>query len=156
MPNHIANILTITGEKADLKTLTEAIKSKENDYVLSFESFFPTPLLCPDSNKWHIINWGTKWDAYEVSKIHKNHKNSIRLSFQTAWSTPQRALVELSRLNPNVELFCEYADEDFGYNLGEYTLKDGQIILENNPIYGTIEAIKLSKDIYERAEELFV
>ena len=36
---------------------------------------------------WNIANWGTKWDACEVS-VQANSANSVSLSFDTAWSPP--------------------------------------------------------------------
>ena len=36
---------------------------------------------------WNIANWGTKWDACEVS-VQSNSANSVSLSFDTAWSPP--------------------------------------------------------------------
>lgn len=73
---------------------------------------------------WRLAKWGTKWDAYEIDV--SEEESSINLSFQTAWSTPFEAMKELSRQFPNLTVYVQYADEDFGYNCGTYLLKGGK------------------------------
>lgn len=45
------------------------------------------------------------------------------ISFDTAWSTPEPIIVQLSKDLPEVEMFILYADEDIGYNYGAYIMK---------------------------------
>lgn len=61
---------------------------------------------------WQVTNWGTKWDAYEISW------NGDSVSFQTAWSTPEPIFRKLAAKFPKVKFFIAYADEDTGSNCG--------------------------------------
>lgn len=90
---------------------------------------------------WHIHNWGTKWDCYS----HRGESESS-IIFETAWSTPIRALLKLSELYPDIQIDVRYADEDFGSNVGTYTLLDGNIQEIYQPDYSK-ESIKLAMDI---------
>jgi hypothetical protein len=91
---------------------------------------------------WQTSNWGTKWNAYEQVE----HDANV-IEFDTAWSTPYSLLVNLSKKYPQVTFEVEYADEDFGYNVGKYVLLNGETIEENIPDGGSQEAIEMAMDI---------
>jgi hypothetical protein len=93
---------------------------------------------------WRNTFWGTKWNAYDQSMDDDNV-----ISFDTAWSTPFDVIQELSFMFPNIEFEVKYADEDFGYNVGKYTIKNGAILSEYRPKGGSIEATELALDIKE-------
>ena len=160
MPNHISNVLTITGEKTDIKKLIQKVRGKKSDF--SFESFFPMPehidpnesSAAPAWYDWRVANWGTKWDCYEVSSI-SMEGDSIILSFQTAWSTPVPAFIKLSTLFPDVTIVCEFADEDMGCNVGQYNIKNGEVINFNCLDYSE-DSVKLAQRIYEKADQLLL
>jgi len=100
---------------------------------------------------WQNANWGTKWNAYEQCSIDEDV-----IEFQTAWSTPFSLLVNLSLMFPEVTFEVRYADEDFGYNVGEFTLLGGDEILTNIPDGGSDEAYEMAMDIqYGTPEEYF-
>ena len=119
MPNWCANSMYIKGfnEKNinKIKELKEYIEKEEYPQVFSF--FIPCPQELTDtikgyvgvdkdaehkkqlaSNKdlfgyetWYdfnIANWGTKWDTSEVT-IEDSSKDSLLLTFDTAWSPPE-------------------------------------------------------------------
>jgi len=90
---------------------------------------------------WAINNWGTKWNAYDI------HIVDDQVTFHTAWSTPFRAMVKLSEAFPDVVISVRYYDEDFGANVGEYELRNGQLEDENVPDNGSEEAYRLAIDI---------
>lgn len=91
---------------------------------------------------WAKINWSTKWGGYE------GYRNSDeRCEFQTAWSTPYNAMVTLSKKFPNTKITVQFADEDFGHNVGEYTLLAGLEIEEHMPEGGSAEACKMAMEI---------
>ena len=46
-----------------------------------------------------------------------------------------------------------YADEDWGYNCGTVTYKDGKIIKSNLPKPGSVEAIRLGDKIWNYDEK---
>ena len=90
---------------------------------------------------WQCSNWGTKWNAYEVNK----YDNVVE--FQTAWSTPYGILVKLSELFPDVLVSVRYSDEDFGHNVGEFDLFNGEEVNVNQPEGGSREAYELAMEI---------
>lgn len=92
---------------------------------------------------WQISNWGTKWNAYD--QIHSEGDNVI--TFDTAWSTPYNAMAHLSAKYPELTFKVKYADEDFGFNVGEYILQSGECIEENIPEGGSMEAIRMAIEI---------
>ena len=73
--------------------------------------------------RWSIENWGTKWNSYEIEYINDN-----QVTFQTAWEFPKPIIQKLSELYPELTIIAEYYDEDFGYNLGSCTFKEGILI----------------------------
>ena len=74
---------------------------------------------------WNIENWGTKWNAYST-KIGASENGVTELRFESAWSHPYPVIEALSKKFPNVAIKVAYADEDLGYNLGKYSIKNGE------------------------------
>jgi len=95
-----------------------------------------------DWYSWNNDNWGTKWNAYEID-IRENGD----IKFETAWSNPYQVMEALSLKYPEAIISVRYADEDFGHNVGEYTLTEGSVIEENTPNGGSEEAYELAADI---------
>lgn len=91
---------------------------------------------------WQNANWGTKWNAYSQIEV-----SDDCIEFDTAWNTPYELLVNLSAMFPEVEFRVEYADEDFGYNVGKYILFGGEEIDNDIPQGGSKEAILMAMDI---------
>ena len=94
-----------------------------------------------DWYSWSIDKWGTKWNAYSTED------NGDEIVFQTAWSCPDGVLIALSQQYPDVEFKVRYADEDFGANVGEFTLLNGVETWSNIPDDGSNEALHLAMDI---------
>lgn len=90
---------------------------------------------------WSIMNWGTKWNAYDINF------DGSDFSLQTAWSTPFNAMHALSEKFPHVTICVKYFDEDFGNNTGEYHLKNGDVVYEYMPDPFTEEAFRFAIDI---------
>ena len=91
---------------------------------------------------WRIRNWGTKWNAYDVEW------GAYSVLFQTAWSGVPEILEKLSERFPEVEMLYRWSDEDIGYNVGEFTMKDGHVIDLNIPNPGSKEAYDLAFEIH--------
>jgi hypothetical protein len=91
---------------------------------------------------WCCNNWGTKWGAYDVYKV-----DDYAFEFLSAWSTPIAAMMVLSKLHPEVEIFVRYFDEDFGANVGEYKLLGGKVTYIYQPADCTEAAYRLAIDI---------
>ena len=90
---------------------------------------------------WQVANWGTKWNATDSIEFGDG------IEFNTAWSTPFELLVKLSLKYPEVTINVRYADEDFGHNVGEYTLLNGEEIASEIPQGGTYEAYIMAMEI---------
>ena len=104
---------------------------------------------------WRVQNWGTKWNCYQI--FDENWENDNEIEFQTAWSNPLPILQELSRQFPEVKIEVRYYDEDFGSNVGEYTLLCGEVQELNIPrdiTEGLRLAIDISGDDYHFTEGL--
>ena len=91
---------------------------------------------------WQTANWGTKWNGYDQYEVDENC-----IEFNTAWGTPVTLLTALSLKYPQVTFEVEYADEDFGYNVGKFVLLNGETIDQNIPDGGSQEAIEMAMDI---------
>ena len=112
--------------------LEEAQKALDNERLYG----------CRDWYGWSTDNWGTKWNAYNT-----NDTDTDEVSFETAWSNPYPVIVALSAKYPEAVFHMRFADEDFGHNVGEYSLKGGYVVDENIPEGGSEEALELAADI---------
>ena len=159
MPNHVENILSFEGNEKDIKELMQCLVI---DGSPSVDGFLPMPLelkgtKSPSRAKdqvlidkyghdnwydWALENWGTKWGFYDGGVI-----NDDSVYFMTAWATPYKAIQKLSEKFPSVTIKVQYADEDFGHNVGEYTFLNGIEIEINIPDGGSYDALKLALDI---------
>ena len=100
---------------------------------------------------WQVNNWGTKWNP---SEVYWGETNDF-VSFNTAWSTPFPILLKLSKKFPKAKFIIEYADEDFGYNVGTYTLIGGIETECIIPEGGSREAYEMAIDI-QGGEDFFL
>lgn len=91
---------------------------------------------------WQVANWGTKWNAYDQYSDGNNF-----IEFSTAWSTPYHAITALSVKYPTLRFEVEFADEDFGHNVGKYTFLDGECVDKNIPKGGSPEALRMAMEI---------
>lgn len=98
---------------------------------------------------WCCDNWGTKWNACEP------WTDVNAFGFQTAWSNVSNLMVIVSERFPDIEMNYAWADEDFGYNVGRMTIKNGKIIKRYIPTGGSDEAYELATDIlgYDARDE---
>jgi hypothetical protein len=112
--------------------LEEAQKALDNERLYGHRDWY----------SWSNANWGTKWNAYDT-----NESGDDGVYFDTAWSNPYPVMEALSRKYPDVVFHVRFADEDFGHNVGEYSLKNGDMIYENIPEGGTEEAYEMAGDI---------
>lgn len=148
MPNHVTTIIEAPKEVIDSLYLDEHVDfntvipmpdedssiftATRHDYGFgvgySMDGYSPMD--------WARGNWGTKWNAYDVERPDETH-----VQFDTAWSHPVPVLEALSQKFPDTELHVKYADEDTGYNLGEYWMTNGTINQETVLVDGTPEAL---------------
>lgn len=95
---------------------------------------------------WNITHWGTKWNACEPERI-----DSDTVVFDTAWSTPVKAIEELSRQYPDNTFSVRYADEDIGSNCGRYAFQAGDMVEEWYPTDD--EAVQYAKEMWGYEDE---
>jgi hypothetical protein len=76
-----------------------------------------------DWYSWSLEKWGTKWNAYQIEA-----RGDGAIRFQTAWSAPLPVIYSLSLQNRADRIRLRWADENTGWNAGDVTLLDGQIV----------------------------
>jgi hypothetical protein len=161
MPNHVGTIV-----KYDKKHHEEVAKKvaslpsipEDEKREFDFKSLIPMPshIFTGDLGrkdeekhgeencwlKWCRFNWGTKWNAYDILV------KPGEIKFDTAWNHPIPVLRQLSCDFPEIEFEVLYADENWGYNLGHYRIKnlEGGMVKEYVP--GTPEAIKFACEVH--------
>jgi hypothetical protein len=115
-----------------LANLEEAQKALDNERLYGHRDWY----------SWSTSNWGTKWNAYST-----NDNEDDGIYFETAWSTPYPVMLALSAKYPEVVINVRFADEDFGHNVGEYILQNGDVVEENIPEGGSDEAYEMAAEI---------
>lgn len=131
MPNHITNIVVVSGDENRIRAMLKAVQNDEHGVgSLDFNKIIPMPDN-DDSYHWCIANWGTKWNSYGYTGniFFENGK----MTFYTAWSAPHPILEKLSEMYPDIKFEHEWADEDIGSNCGRYVYYDSKRIEEYYP-----------------------
>lgn len=149
MPNHVTNIVVAQKEVID------ALLNEKGR--VDFEQIIPMPKIIyrgalsledeirlqgRDWYTWSIANWGTKWNAYD-----SEHPSDTKVQFDTAWAHPALVIIALSSLFPEDTISVKYADEDLGYNLGKYTIRNGVYLTEDLFVEGSPDALDFASQI---------
>ena len=56
---------------------------------------------------WRIMNWDTKWDAYDVS-VDDDDPENLEISFNTAWSPPEAICDQIREDYPEIAVSWFY------------------------------------------------
>ena len=56
---------------------------------------------------WRVMNWDTKWDAYDVEVIDEDH-DCVEIQFNTAWSPPEAICSALREQYPDLAISWFY------------------------------------------------
>ena len=104
---------------------------------------------------WQRNAWGTKWNSYSHYGLDEEDEVDCTFGFQTAWSHPISIIQALSKKFPNNQFNIRFADEDTGYNVGEYSILGGEVIEDYFPEGGSDEAYELAIDINGGEYELY-
>jgi hypothetical protein len=91
--------------------------------------------------EWANANWGTKWNAYQVTRV-----GDTVIKFQTAWSMPAKWFQALVEKYPEEEISIRWADEDFGNNVVVITVK-GENVTGGVVKSGSAEAHKVAMEL---------
>lgn len=94
---------------------------------------------------WSTKRWGTKWNNDPEHRVIDDATGN--LCFDTAWATPKPIFTELSRQYPELTFDVSWADEDIGYNVGTREYRNGEVVSEYIPDFGTPEAEEMAFDI---------
>lgn len=65
--------------------------------------------------EWCIANWGTKWNAAQVSLDYAEGERIAHYYFDTAWSPPTPVCEALARKFPGLQVEIEYVEEGMGF-----------------------------------------
>lgn len=135
MPNWCENILKVTGSQVELKDFAKKAAGQE-DRMISFASFIPTPKKPPETTDWYYKNWGTKWDASDAPKYIPDANPEKRWAgygvyFTTAWSPPTPVIVTMSKQFPQLTFTHRYYEGGECY-AGEVTYKAGLTLKESD------------------------
>ena len=147
MPNHITNIVAVSGDESRVQSMLKEIQTDEYGVgSVDFNKIIQMPkenygftakrtknAVCYENNQcdWAIANWGTKWNSYGYT-ADTGFKDG-KLTFLTAWSAPHPILEKLSEMYPDIKFEHEWADEDIGMNCGRHIYFDGEITEEYYP-----------------------
>jgi len=104
---------------------------------LSYHRFIPVPLKIQAEEygaypksigyKWCCKNWGTKWDAYDISlETHDYKYGEIEYSFTSAWSPPEPVIAEMARQFPHLEFQHTFFERGAEFS-GERIYKGGAL-----------------------------
>ena len=167
MPNIVTNFVTFgTDEKsrAAFRRMLDAVrKDGEELGSITFEKIIPMPERVRTSMepgngngehpplwyRWSCANWGSKWDAIDYGTLNPDAGDDTMV-FSTAWSPVVPVITALSRMFPEQSICYQWAEnENPGMNVGEMTLRNGEIVSERIPENFSREAFELSADILE-------
>lgn len=125
--NHVLSvelINSLSGEEKECLNL--GFKGLYNERHYGFKDWYD----------WCRAKWGTKWNSHDCDFC------GDEFYISTAWSCPVPIFQKLSELL-HKEIEIVYADEDSGYNTGEYTFENGEETYCNHPKGGSYEAFEL-------------
>ena len=135
MANYVLNKVTLTGDKARIFELLEAIKYDELDIgSIDFNKIIPAPVDEDGliSRDWCIANWGTKWNAlFEGTdgEVFEISEDSVQIAFETAWSGACPIIEHLAETNVDLCFEHEWADEGIANEeCGKNTYSNGQCV----------------------------
>jgi len=151
MPNHTESLIEFKVSydlKVKILDFIKGVDKNGNESLLCFNKIIPMPPTVFNGDlgqeekeihgannwyDWSLENWGTKWDAYDISVyevektnaekfiLDKKAKTKVRIYFQTAWSPVPKILSKISETFPEVKFIYAYRDEGGGfYGKDEY------------------------------------
>ena len=152
MPNWCENRLTITHKDADvIDNLMAQVRADENERLFQHIKPMPeelrdttSPSDSPNWYDWSVENWGTKWDACNLSWSQLDD-HTIEFDFDSAWSPPISVYEELSEQGFEVEAY--YVEYGMMYAGEWHCDADGQVTDEYSN--------DISEYVPEGVDELF-
>ena len=93
---------------------------------------------------WACKNWGTKWSAYDTEIVEDN-----TIIFNTAWSRAMPIISKLAEMYPDISFEYQWADEDFGVNVGMAEFENGDVVHDEFYEARSREAYELAGELWE-------
>ena len=152
MANNITNQLIIKNCSAErCREILEAIKLDEQGVgSIDFDKIIPEPKTFRNDQEWlawRLKNWDSKWNSYGYKNGVNYDEDKNQITFLTANKSARKLILALSREYPDVLFELRYADENFGYNVGEISIAAGEDFDGRIPKENTYEAQELAADI---------
>lgn len=120
MPNWTANSVIITAntdeQKAKIKELHDRMFNGDETFLEGLFEYFVPSSKGDDWYQSNIDNWGTKWDAHDVTLEDSDENTFVKLTFDTAWSPPEAFYDNMTNQGYTIEAtFCEQGCDFIGY-----------------------------------------
>ena len=163
MPNHVANLLIVSGDAQRKAAMFDAIKIEEYGLgSVDFSKIIAVPDNIYQGNlgreerkkygknnwyDWNNENWGSKWNSYGYDEFTSEHFDGQTLRFLTAWNNVHQVIGRLAELYPDLAFSYRWADEDMGYRVGRREYAAGAEIECYCPDNGSTEALKMAAEI---------
>lgn len=165
MPNHVTNILRVSGDPEKVRAMFEAIKNEEIGLgSIDFNKVIPMPghifrgnLGMAEREKygkdnwydWSIANWGTKWNSYGYDPVDTPKEfDGEHIEFQTAWSRTDPMIRTLAEQHTDLSFEYLWADEDFGHNTEKMEYENGEEMFCDIPPGGSKEALEMAAEVH--------
>lgn len=153
MADDVLNIIRFPNcSKETIEEIKKAVEGNKDEYMegegeadFDFNKLIPVPDNINDENwyDWSCKNWGTEENSYYVVW------GEDSVEFCTAWSATPQIIQALSKRFPQITMFYEWADNDYGYAVGTCWVKDGETFKEYFPKQGTADAQELAFSIWD-------
>ena len=146
MPNHVYNILSVSGPESDVRAFHDAINIDSDDNSGIIRAFLPFPTelegepitrqdgtvigraFSDEGYNWCLRNWGTKWGDYDTEILSEPSKISssdweVVYSYSTAWSPANPAIISIAKRFPNLTFTVSW-EEGGSQSCGALVVKD--------------------------------
>ena len=104
---------------------------------------------------WSLQNWGCKWDCNSSeSEYQTDGETYFSLSFSSAWSPPNEAIINISKMYPKLTFVMTYMEQG-NWFAGKLTANNGEYEdLVGEPEYQDDEGIvyTLNDDVFSNTE----
>lgn len=151
MANDITNELTFDqcSKERFHQILQEIQMENKGIGSIDFNKIIPEPSFRNDQEciAWRIKNWDTKWEAYGYRNGITLDEDKQQIKFLTANRSARKIILALSRQYPDVLFELRYADDNFGFNVGEISICAGEDFYGNIPKDNTYEAQEMAANI---------
>jgi len=154
MPNHCENYLRINGSMKEIERMLSEVES--SDKLIDANKIIPYPeeyrkldeiaKAARDKGnfdvedgynnggyQWCVNTWGTKWGMYDFTPIVR-YKQSVKLTFLSAWSPPEPIIKQLSIQYPKLTFTLRYYEGGAGFK-GVLKCKGYDILEEHTGDY---------------------